>query len=311
MKAYRMWWMKSNLWLLSLIFIVNIPLISCKKVLEDEQVSNESRVIESFISKKKWSYTKENGIYRIVHNTNFGYHAAKGDTLRFKFKAYTLGGLVFETNIKAEAKKADLDTTVRSFEPLKTIAGESSLIQGLKDGLLLLNENDSATIIFPSTKGYGDNAVGPVEPNSPIAFDIKLISVNNAQIEQEKTYISSLNLTGAGYSCDPLSGLYYKYNIEGAGVTPTINDTIYCWYKGTLFDGTTIEEIKSANIIVILSTSGIRDGLKQGFIKTKKGGITDLVLPSYLGFGNKGNNIVKPYETIRYQIRLDSIKMIK
>lgn len=302
-------WMKSYLCLPFLLFIVNVPLMSCKKTLEDERAGNESKVIESFISKKKWSYTKENGLYHIAHNTNFGYHVAKGDTIRFNFKAYTLSGLIFETNIKGEAKKAGLDTTVRTFEPLKIIAGGSSLIEGLEDGLLLLKENDSATIILPSTKGYGDNAVGPVEPNSPIAFDIKLISVNNAQIEQEKSYISSLNLTGSGYACDAISGLYYKFSPEGEGViTPTLKDTIYCWYKGTLFDGTVIEEVKSDNIMVILSSTRLRDGLKQGFLKTKKGGITDLVLPSYLGFGNNGNDMVSPYETLKYQIRLDSIK---
>jgi len=309
MKVYRMRRMKINLWLLFLIFIINIPLVSCNKALDDEQASNESRVIESFISKNNWSYTKENGIYRVVHNTNFGYHAAEGDTIKFNFKAYTLDGLVFETNIKAEAKKAGLDTTVRSFEPLKTIAGRSSLIQGLKDGLLLLNENDSATIIFPSTKGYGDIAVGPVEPNSPIAFDIKLISVNNAQIEQEKSYISSLNLSAYGFVTDPISGLFYKFNPEGSGTElPAKKDTIYGWYKGTLINGAVIDEVETSNKMIVLSSKELLDGVLLGFLLTKKGGCTELYLPSYLGYGIKGFGVVKSYETIRYQLRLDSIK---
>lgn len=308
MEVYRIRWMKSFLWSLFLLFIVNISLLSCKEALEEERADNESRLIEGFISKNKWNFEKENGVYHITRNTCFGYHVAKGDTITFNYVAYTLDGLVFETNVKAEAKKAGLDTTVRSFEPLRIIAGKSSLIEGLEEGLLLLKEGEVGTIVFPSTKGYGGSAIGPIKPNSPIAFNIELISVNNAKIEQEISYISSLNLIGAGYTYDATTGLYFKFSPEGVGVTPTLRDTIYCWYKGTKFDGTVIEEIKSGNIIVVLSSSGINDGLKQGFLKTKKGGTTDLVLPSYLGFGNKGNEIVKSYETLKYQIRLDSIK---
>ena len=57
-----------------------------------------------------------------------------------------------------------------------------------------------------------------------------------------------------------------------------------------------------------MASKDLPDGLRLGFMLTKEKGITELVLPSYLGFGNNGNSLVKPYETVRYRIRLDSIK---
>ncbi len=291
-----------------LVLIILMNLSSCKKALEDEQASNESKRIESFISINKWTYTKVDGVYLIAREPSFGYQAAKGDTIKFWYVGYTLDGLVFETNVIEVARKANLDTLVRTFEPLKILAGKSKLIEGLEKGLLLLNEKEIATIIFPSTMAYGEKSMGLIAPNSPVAFDIELISVNSAKIQEEISYISALNLVSNGFAEDSKSGLFYKFNPEGTGLLPTVRDTIYGWYKGTLFDGTVFDEVASSNKMIVLSSKELLDGVRQGFLLTKKGGLTELVLPSYLGFGNKGNLIVKPYETIKYQIRLDSIK---
>ena len=94
----------------------------------------------------------------------------------------------------------------------------------------------------------------------------------------------------------------------GSGIKPTIEDTIYGWYKGMLFDGTIIDELSTENKQIVLSAEDIPEGVRLGFLLTKQGGTTSLVLPSYLGFGNQGNELVKPYQTIKYDIRLDSIK---
>lgn len=290
-----------------LTLAIILTVFSCKKALEEEQASNESKSIESFLSRNKLTFSKTNGVYHVTQKKSFGYQVAKGDTVRFDYVGYTLDGLVFETNIKSEAKKAKLDTLVRTFEPLKVIIGKSNLIEGLENGLKLLREGEEAIIVFPSTMGYGGNALGLVEPNSPLAFYIKLISVNGAKIQEEISYISGLNLSSEGYT-EHLSGLYYKFNPEGAGIEPTENDTIYGWYKGTLFDGTVIDEILTSNKMIVLSSKELIEGVRQGFLLTKKDGVTELILPSYLGFGIKGNSKVKPYETVKYMIRLDSIK---
>jgi len=286
------------------IFILN----SCRKNLEEEKTFNENTSIEKYIASQKWTYSKVNGLYHVVRKPSFGYQALVGDTVEFWYSAYTLNGKVFDTNVKDIAKAAKLDTLIRSFNPISTIVGKGNLIDGVDEGLLQIREREIATILFSSSLGYGNNAIGPVPEWSPLAYDIELIKVNGISIQEEKSYISSLNLEAEGYSSDT-SGLYLKKISLGLeGSSPTINDTIYGWYNGTLSDGTVIDELETENKQIVLLNSDIPEGVKLGFMLTKINGITDLVLPSYLGFGNKGNELVKPYQTIFYRIRLDSIK---
>lgn len=291
------------------LFLAIFTLNSCRKNLEEEKTNSENTTIERFITSQKWTYNKVNGLYHVVRKPSFGYQVAVGDTVEFWYRAYTLNGKVFDTNDKDIAKSAKLDTLIRSFKPIVTVAGKSNLIDGVDAGLLQIREREIATILFSSSLGYGDNAFGPVPEWSPLAYDIEVTRVNSNSIEEEKSYISSLKLeANEGFYLDT-SGLYYKKIFLGLdGSSPKINDTIYGWYNGTLPDGTVIDELEAENKQIVLSSSDIPEGVKLGFMLTKINGITDLVLPSYLGFGNKGNKLVKPYQTIFYRIRLDRIK---
>ena len=284
-----------------------IVLTSCKKALEEEKVYSENKSIEDFLQTKKWEYTNVDGVYHAVRKIGYGYQVAYGDTVTFWYKGYTLSGKVFETNIDSVAKSAKLDTTIRSFDPLVVIAGKSNLISGLDKGLLLSNENEEATILFSSDFGFGNNAIGPVKPWSPLAYNIQIRKLNGVNIEKEKAFIENLDLLNSGFK-DTL-GMYYKFLLLGSNSIPIATDTIWGWYKGTLPDGTVIKDLGDGDQKIALSDVNIPVGVRLGFRKTKKGGLTSLVLPSYMGFGIKGERGgVGPYQTLFYQIRLDSIK---
>ncbi len=291
-------------------FLALFSFSSCKKTLEEERTFSENKSIENFIKGKNYSLVE--GVYHVINIPSFGYQVSTGDTVKFLYKGYTLDGRVFDTNVKSVAKSAKLDTLIRSFDPIITIAGNGELIKGLDQGLLQMREGEFATILFASPLGFGDNAVGPVESWSPLAYDVELLSVNSVSIQNEKNYIHSLNLGTEGFLDDPKSGLYYKEIYSELGSSPTIKDTIYGWYigwcKGSLSDSTIIDEINTDNKQIVLSSEDLPEGVRLGFMLTKTKGITELVLPSYLGFGNKGNELIKPYQTVFYRIRLDSIK---
>lgn len=290
--------------ILTYLFIAFIALASCKKDLEDERTFNENSIIEEFIALNNWAYTVTNGVYRVVRTPSYSYKPALGDTLEFWYSGYTLDGKVFDTNDKIVAKTAKLDTLIRSFDPVKVFAGQNNLIDGLNIGLFQIRNGETATIIFPSALGFGNDAFGSVEAWSPLAFNIKLIKVNSLKIQEEKSYISSLNLSDFK---DTL-GLYIKKEIPGVGLNPTLTDTIFGWYKGTLFDGTVFDEVTDGNQKFVLASDDMPEGLRIGFLLTKELGTAKLVLPSYMGYGNNGEGLVKPYKTLHYSIRIDSIK---
>jgi FKBP-type peptidyl-prolyl cis-trans isomerase len=285
-----------------------IVLVACKKSLEDERVYSENKSIEDFIQLNNLEYTNVEGVYHATRVTGYGYQVAYDDTVTFWYVGYTLEGKIFETNVKSIAISAKLDTTIRSFEPLTVIAGRGTLISGLDKGLLLSNENELATILFPSTMGFGNNAIGPIKQWSPLAYDIQIVKLNGVNIQKEKAIIENLDLLANGFT-DTL-GLYYKFLLLGSNSKPIATDTIWGWYKGTLPDGTVIKDLGTGNQKIALSDKSIPVGVRLGFMLTKSGGgITDLVLPSYFGYGINGEiGVVNPYQTLFYQIRLDSIK---
>jgi FKBP-type peptidyl-prolyl cis-trans isomerase len=285
-----------------------VAFTSCNKTLEEERNYDEKDNIETYITKKSWEYNLVGDVYHVVRIPSYGYQVAVGDTVTFWYAGYTLDGVVFDTNVKSVAKSNKLDTVIRSFEPLVTVAGRGVLIGGLDEGLLLVCDQEGATILFPSSLGFGKDAIGPIEQWSPLAYNVQITKVNGVGIQKEKLYLAELNPTGSGYTLDT-SGLYYKFSMEGSGSIPVKTDTIYGWYKGTLPDGTVVKDLGEGNQQFVLSNINIPAGIRLGFMLTKVGGTTDLVLPSYLAYGNEGvKGVVEPYQTLFFQIRLDSIK---
>lgn len=281
-------------------------LISCDKSLETDKRYQEEKSIEGFMDTKKWSYTKENGVYCVAQSKSHGYEVNYGDTILFWYKGYTVNSpsLIFDTNIKSVAINAKLDTLVRKFEPIEAIIGKTPLLKGLNYGLLLCRENQSATILFPSNLGYGDNFIGPISPWSPLAFDVEIIYLNGVGKMNEQQKFNALNLSE--YTLDN-SGLYYKQVVDTASTRPTETSSVYGSYVIKLTNGEEIESFTTTNEALNLSTIPI-EAVRIGFTLTSIGGTVNIMAPSPLAYGKRGTQRVAPYTPVEITIKLDSIK---
>lgn len=279
-------------------------LSACDNSLEDDKRYAEEKTIESFISTNKWTYNKSDGVYHIATEPSYGYEVNNGDTVRFYYVGYTLSGLVFETNVESVAIEENLNTEVRSFEPLRVIAGETDLITGLKRGLLLTRLNQTSTIIFTSDLGFKGQIVGPIDAWSPLAYDIVVIYVNGKGIQSEKQLLEAMDLSSYNLHS---TGLYYKYLVDTSSTRPISTNTVYGWYKITLPSGEVVEEVSTPNTPINLSEANI-GAVKEGFTLLSLGGSAEFIAPSPMGYGKKGNDDVSPYQPIVISMRLDSIK---
>ncbi len=160
-----------------LLLLLFVPIISCKKSLEDDKKFAEEALIEKYLTLKKLGYTKVNGVYHVVVDTSAQAIIEKGNMVSFWYKGYNLSGKVFDTNIKAVALSAKLDTAVRTMNPIRIEVGKGKLIKGLDLGMLQLKKGEKAILLFPSTLGYGDNSLGPLDPWTSLIFDIQVIDV--------------------------------------------------------------------------------------------------------------------------------------
>jgi len=289
----------------SIIVVLVLALSSCDNSLEDDKRFAEEKLIESYISSKGLKYSRTEKVYHIATEPSYGYEVNTGDTLEFWFKGYTpeTTPLVFDTNIKTEAIAAKLDTNIRTFEPIRVIAGKTDLVEGLKKGLLGTRLNQKSTIIFTSDLGFKSQIIGPLDAWSSLAYDLEIIYVNGSGIETEKEILSAMDLSGFSLHT---SGLYYKYLITPSADKPESTSTVYGWYRCTLPDGTLVEEISTENTEINLNTS--LGALKVGFTLIPVGGSAEFVAPSPMCYGKKGNTIVKPYQPLLFSMRLDSIK---
>jgi FKBP-type peptidyl-prolyl cis-trans isomerase len=56
------------------------------------------------------------------------------------------------------------------------VLGGGRVIAGFDEGIAKMKVGEKATLIFPSTLGYGSSGSGPIPANSPLVFDIEVVS---------------------------------------------------------------------------------------------------------------------------------------
>lgn len=59
--------------------------------------------------------------------------------------------------------------------------GVGNVIPGWDEGIGLLNEGSSATLIIPPDLGYGASGQGSIPPNATLYFDVTLLEVTSAE----------------------------------------------------------------------------------------------------------------------------------
>ena len=279
----------------ALIIILLLVFTSCQKSLEDEKQFKEEVAIQKYIETKKWEYSEEQGIFHAIRTKKYGYQVAVGDTVAFWYKAYNLSGLVFATNIRKEAYRANLDTVNFTFDSTVWVAGSKTLIEGLERGLVMAREGQDGSILFPSAYGFGDNATGPLQPWTSLIYDIHVIYTKNPSIAKERAVVANFVAANEGFTLQT-DGFYMKHIIQGAGVTPAKTDTIIGSYLVTTLDGA--EVARSYSDTLILSDKRLPLAVRLAVPLIKEGAEVSVFAPSPLAYGVTGTNVVAPYEPI-------------
>jgi FKBP-type peptidyl-prolyl cis-trans isomerase FklB len=105
------------------------------------------------------------------------------------------------------------------------------------------------------------------------------------------------------------SGLQYKVIKEGTGKVPKATDTVTVHYRGTLVDGTEFDSSFKRGEPATLQVNGVIPGWTEALQKMKTGAKWQLVIPSNLGYGERGaGNMIGPNATLIFDVELVSIK---
>jgi FKBP-type peptidyl-prolyl cis-trans isomerase len=121
--------------------------------------------------------TTPDGLNYQVTKMGTGEKPANGDTVAVNYAVKFVDGKVFDTNIKEEAKNANIPVSPTNLKPLRFPLGTQGMIKGLNEALPLLPKGSAATLVIPSALAYGDNGYQRIGPFTPLVFEIELVDV--------------------------------------------------------------------------------------------------------------------------------------
>lgn len=152
------------------------------KYFEDEiegLKKGEEGKITAYISSNKLEPKKTaSGLQYIVTEEGKGEKPALGDTVVVNYTGKLTNGTIFDTSDPELAKKENQFNPMRPYEPIRFSIGNDPVIQGWTEGIQLLNKGTKATLIIPSSLGYGERGgQGKIPPYAPLVFEIELVDV--------------------------------------------------------------------------------------------------------------------------------------
>jgi FKBP-type peptidyl-prolyl cis-trans isomerase FkpA len=100
------------------------------------------------------------------------------------------------------------------------------------------------------------------------------------------------------------SGLIYRELRPGTGASPKASDTVKVNYRGTLVDGTEFDSSYKRNEPATFPLSNVIRCWTEGVQKMKVGGKAELVCPSDIAYGDRGNQGIPGGATLIFEIEL-------
>lgn len=101
------------------------------------------------------------------------------------------------------------------------------------------------------------------------------------------------------------SGLQYKIIEPGAEYHASMEDTVYVKYTGSLSDGTVFDQTDDEPVSFPLT--GVISGFAEGLRLVGEGGKVQLVIPSAIGYGEQGNQVIPANSTLIFDVELVKI----
>ncbi len=147
----------------------------------DRAKSSEVTNIKKYIDKNSVkAETLPSGLFVATTTEGKGVMPVAGDSVVVNYTGKLLSGKVFDTSVEADAKKANIFNPARApYQPLSLIIGRGNVIPGFDEGVMKMKKGGKATVIIPSSLGYGEQGMpgGMIGPFTPLIFDLELIDV--------------------------------------------------------------------------------------------------------------------------------------
>jgi FKBP-type peptidyl-prolyl cis-trans isomerase len=172
------------------------------------------------------------------------------------------------------------------------------MLEGVKDGLsgkTLMTEDEAKALVKEIQVQVQESQLGRIKE-----------AMDKNKVESE-TFLAA-NKEKEGVVTLP-SGLQYKILTQGSGPKPTVNDSVVCNYRGTLVDGTELDNTYKKGKPATFKVNHVLKGWTEALQLMPVGSKWQLVLPPSLAYGDQGaGHDILPYSTLIFEVELLSIE---
>ncbi|HSH03712.1 MAG TPA: FKBP-type peptidyl-prolyl cis-trans isomerase [Anaerolineae bacterium] len=238
----------------------------------------------------------DSGLRYIEKEAGSGAQPQVGDLVEVHYVGTLLDGTQFDSS---------RDRGVPFSFPL----GQGRVIAGWDEGIALMKEGGTATLVIPPELGYGAQGAGAsIPPNSTLVFEVELVSIS----EPPTPVPTAPPLPTPTMSPDETeteSGLRYEILVEGDGEPVDDGDIVEVHYVGTLADGTQFDSSRERGepFAFPLGRGAVIQGWDEGIALLNVGTQARFIIPPELGYGPQDNGVIPPNSTLIFEVEVMGI----
>ena len=243
--------------------------------------------------------------------------AKLGDVLTLKMKVWTKDSVLFNTAQIPFPYRIQL---VKPNYPGDYLEGFTMLVKG-----------DSASFILNQDSVFKGNQKPPfLKAEDVLYMNVKIENIQNREDYEREQQLMMQQQQAAGeqskiketedlnkYIKDnnvkvkpSATGLYYIEKVKGTGVKAESGKTVSVHYTGTLLDGTKFDSSLDRNkpFEFVLGQGQVIKGWDEGIAMMKKGGKARFIIPSVIGYGERGSGPIPAYAPLVFDVELLDVK---
>ena len=288
--------------------------------------SEEPGKLKAYLDKNKVTVaTSASGVIIITQNPGSGRAIAKDDFVKINLTVSSI-----------EGKK--IFSTLDQKKPITFEFGKPFDTKGFDEAIATMKKGSKATVVVPSAMGFGEqgkkdmNGQDIITPYSPVVYDIEVLDLktkaeNDKAMKEEEAakkkaaaeavakepsliqqYIKDNKITAKPTA----SGLYYIEKTAGKGPKAKAGDKVKVNYTGKLFNGKVFDSSLTHKPVTpfefTIGQGQVIPGWDEGISMMSAGGKATLIIPSKLGYGERGAGADIPaYSPLVFDVELISI----
>ena len=303
----------------TLLLFLTMIFNSCLKDRAEEEKALEMRILNDYIQNNYDTIQPTpSGLYYIAELEGGGIAPGTGDYVVLNYTLSTLSDERIRTTTDSViAKEEDIYSSWRLYGP-ETLQLTGTIVPGLYEGVLKMQEGGKSRLIFPSSLGWGSGGFySPVPPFSSIIIDVELIKVIKSITNYETQTISTFLAENEIPSTPNSDGIYFESLVEGTGDTIQTSKYVSANIKAYLLDGRQIVNLNNYRFqYQVTLNPAVTTGFTKGVGLIREGGRARWLVPSSMAFGQGSKTgfdeltkiPIPPYSPVLYDVTVVSVK---